>query len=139
MTIDYNIITARSQRFIIKEALKLIDTECHLYIAFYTQTMGTVISTALRKKYPKKMAIILQHEFYNLTVHNNNFSVELRFNNLLEMITIPFNGIEIFHDKNNDFYLKLNTLTAPHNLSGSIKPTDDSNKIIKINDFFKNN
>ncbi|GFY65170.1 uncharacterized protein TNIN_36721 [Trichonephila inaurata madagascariensis] len=53
----------------------------------------------LKKSYPTQMLIILQHQFYDLKVSEDKFSVSLSFQGKQERITIPFFAISEFRDK----------------------------------------
>ena len=50
------------------------------------------------QKYPREMTIILQHQFYNLFVHEDGFQVELSFDNVSEKLVIPFAAVKGFLD-----------------------------------------
>jgi hypothetical protein len=53
------------------------------------------------------MAIILQHEFWDLEVNNDGFEVSLNFSRRPERLTIPFDSITGFSDPSVPFGFKL--------------------------------
>ncbi|MBQ4875054.1 MAG: hypothetical protein HRK26_02930 [Rickettsiaceae bacterium H1] len=142
MTINYDFLLDQANRDLIRNALKKVnrEQECNIYISFYTKNKGVIISSKLRERYPEKMAIILQHQFDNFVVKSNYFSVRLSFGGIFEIIEIPFSAIEIFHDKDANFYLKLNeenNNTIPSFEEDMENEDFDDNKIISIEKFLK--
>ena len=79
----------------------------HFNIAFKTQAPGVVIPPAMRQRYPDEMAIILQHEFWDLEVGADAFEVSLNFSRKPERLTIPFDSITGFSDPSVPFGFKL--------------------------------
>ena len=53
----------------------------------------------IKRQYPEEITLILQHQFANLDVSNNYFSVDLSFSGRIEKIIIPFNAILVFTDQ----------------------------------------
>lgn len=141
MSIDYNFLSDQSNRFLVREALKLINCDkCNLYISFYTDSQDIKMSPELYKKYPERMAIVLQHQFRDLAVYNNYFSIQVSFDGVFEKIEVPFAMVEVFHDKEADFYLKLDkNISAGDSTLPSFEDNfdDDTNKIISIDKFLK--
>jgi hypothetical protein len=60
----------------------------------------------MREKYPGEMTIILQHQFWDLSVTEQNFEVGLSFNNIPERLLIPFDAVTGFFDPSVQFGLK---------------------------------
>jgi hypothetical protein len=79
----------------------------HFNIAFKTQAPGVVIPPAMRQRYPDEMAIILQHEFWDLEVTADAIEVSLNFSRKPERLTIPFDSITGFSDPSVPFGFKL--------------------------------
>jgi len=61
----------------------------------------------MRQRYPDEMAIILQHEFWDLNVNPDAFEVSLNFSRKPERLTIPFDSITGFSDPSVPFGFKL--------------------------------
>ncbi|MHA1558232.1 MAG: SspB family protein [Alphaproteobacteria bacterium] len=80
----------------------------HFYISFLTSYPGVIISEDLKEEYNDEMTIVLQHEFWDLSIKNGTFSVTLCFNSSQENITIPFNSITNFVDPSVKFGLQFN-------------------------------
>ena len=72
--------------------------EHHFYITFRTHARGVRLSTRMRELYPDEMTIILQHQFWDLSVSDQAFEVGLSFKNVPEMLHIPFDAITRFSD-----------------------------------------
>ena len=61
----------------------------------------------LKERYPDKITIIMQHEYWNFKVAKNNFNITLSFNNIKSDLKIPFNSVISFADPYANFGLKL--------------------------------
>ena len=70
----------------------------HLYITFQTNRDDVVLSDKLKSAYPEEMTIVLQHEYKDLDVDPDKFSVTLSFNDVPERITVPFGAVSNFSD-----------------------------------------
>ncbi len=77
--------------------------EHHFYITFKTQAPGVVMSDRLRAEYPEQMTIILQHQFWDLKVHDQGFEVGLSFRRIPEKLQIPFAAVTGFFDPSVNF------------------------------------
>ena len=77
----------------------------HLYITFQTNNPKTKIPVWLKKKYPNTMTIVIQHEYYNLSVNKDNFSIGLSFENKKANLIIAFKSILSFADPSANFGL----------------------------------
>ncbi|OEY86482.1 stringent starvation protein B domain protein [Wolbachia pipientis] len=80
-------------------ALSIYNFTPHLEILFFTGSKNVVMPDYLKKLYPNQMLIVLQHQFYNLKVFEDKFSVNLSFNGKQEQMVIPFAAISKFYDK----------------------------------------
>ena len=56
------------------------------------------------------MTIVLQHQFYDLEIDDEKFTVMLSFNNIPERLTIPLSAITIFADPSVNFALQFQPL-----------------------------
>ncbi|MFO1167009.1 MAG: ClpXP protease specificity-enhancing factor SspB [Rhodoblastus sp.] len=77
--------------------------EHHFYITFKTGAPGVVMSDRLRAEYPEQMTIILQHQFWDLKVHDSGFEVGLSFRRVPEKLEIPFAAVTGFFDPSVNF------------------------------------
>lgn len=78
----------------------------HFYVAFRTDHPETVISDRLRERYPEEMTIVIQHQFWDLTVDDDKFEITLSFDNQPETLTVPFVAIKNFFDPSVRFGLQ---------------------------------
>lgn len=111
--INYDKLIEKSLKNVVVEALKIAEEqglpgENHFYITFRTNHPGTKISAQLRTQYPEEMTIVLQHQYSNLIVEKNYFSVDLSFGGILQTLTIPFDAILYFADPHAKFGLSFN-------------------------------
>ena len=82
-----------------------LDGNNHLYISFKTNNPKNIIPNWLLQKYPNEMTIVIQHEYYHLSVNKNDFSVGLSFNNKKSDLKISFDSITSFADPSANFGL----------------------------------
>lgn len=101
--INYDKLIEKSLKNVVIEALKIAERqglpgENHFYITFRTNHPQTKISEYLKNQYPEEMTIVLQHQFSDLSVDNNSFSVNLSFGGIQQNLTIPFEAVTYFAD-----------------------------------------
>ncbi len=112
----YDKMVERALRGVVRQALDevvkegLVDDH-HFYITFLTEHAGVTLPQYLHERYPGEMTIVLQHQFYDLEVKEDIFSVMLSFNNVPERLTIPLAAITIFADPSVNFALQFQPLT----------------------------
>jgi uncharacterized protein len=78
----------------------------HFYIGFRTHARGVRLSSRMRELYPDEMTIVLQHQFWDLSVTGEAFEVGLSFHNVPEMLLIPFDAVTRFADPSVGFELQ---------------------------------
>ncbi|MDR3406894.1 MAG: ClpXP protease specificity-enhancing factor SspB [Methylovirgula sp.] len=83
----------------------------HFVIAFRTDAPGVRLSPKLRKEFPHEMTIVLQHQFWNLTVTEQGFDVGLSFQGNPEILSVPFDAVTGFFDPSVEFGLKFEIAT----------------------------
>lgn len=101
--LDYNILIEKAMRNVAKLALKKAqkikdENLCFLFV-INTKHKKVVMPDYIKRQYPEEITLILQHQFSNLNVNNNYFSVDLSFSGRIEKIIIPFNAILVFTDQ----------------------------------------
>ena len=79
----------------------------HFNFSFKTHAPGVGLPASITQRYPEEMAIILQHEFWDLAVGADHFEVSLKFSRKPERLTIPFDAITGFSDPSVPFGFKL--------------------------------
>jgi hypothetical protein len=108
---QYDKMVENALRGVVRDALLRAAEEGlrgahHFYLGFASQAPGVVIPEYLRAKYPAEMTIVLQHQFWDLDVEEEAFSVTLSFQKQLERLTIPFAAIRSFADPSVNFALE---------------------------------
>jgi hypothetical protein len=107
----YDLMAQEALRGVIRRALdvaakKGLPGEHHFYISFRTDAPGVEISEKLKKQYPEEITIVLQHQFYNLDVRDDGFSVDLTFNKVPEKLVVPYAAVQGFFDPSVQFGLQ---------------------------------
>jgi uncharacterized protein len=108
----YDLLTQQALRGVVRNVLidvakkKVLPGDHHFYISFDTQAEGVRLSDRLRMQYPEQMTIILQHQFWDLTVTERGFEVGLSFGGIPEKLGIPFEAINGFFDPSVQFGLQ---------------------------------
>ena len=87
--------------------------EHHFYITFATRAPGVRISSRLLAQYPEDMTIVLQHQYWDLTVTEQAFEVGLSFNGVPERLLVPFTAVKGFLDPSVQFGLQFETVQRP--------------------------
>ena len=113
-------------RKVMSEAAKEgLPGEHHFYITFRTHAPGVRLSTAMREQYPDVMTIILQHQFWDLSVTEHNFEVGLSFRNVPERLLVPFDAVTEFYDPSVQFGLKFEVEDpAPEDGANDLAPAE---------------
>jgi uncharacterized protein len=108
---QYDRMVERALRGVVRDALRRAAEEGlrgahHFYIGFASRMPGVAIPDYLREKYPGEMTIVVQHQFWDLEVGDESFSVTLSFQKQLERLTVPFAAIRSFADPSVNFALE---------------------------------
>jgi hypothetical protein len=78
----------------------------HFFITFISTAEGVKLPPRLLAQHPKEMTVILQHQFWDLTVTEDRFEVGLSFGGIPERLVVPFNSIKSFLDPSVQFDLQ---------------------------------
>ena len=95
----------------------------HFYITFLTRFPGVELPDRLAHQYPREMAIVLQHQYWDLSVSEQAFSVCLSFDNRREKLVIPFAALSGFADPSSAFSLRFQERSAPAENAGPVAAT----------------
>src|SRR5262249_22963278 len=114
MTVDhirYDLLAQEALRGVVHtvldEAAKHgLPGEHHFYITFDTRAAGVRMPPRLLSQFPTEMTIVLQHQFWDLTVNDEGFEVGMSFGGIPERLGIPFAAIKSFVDPSVQFGLK---------------------------------
>lgn len=113
--IRYDQLIDNAMREVVKKALYKayndgLDGNHHFLISFFTTYEGVSISPQLKERYPEEMTIIIQHQYEDLEVNQDNFKIVLSFDGVKERISIPYTALSSFADPAVKFGLKFNIL-----------------------------
>ena len=80
----------------------------HFYLTFRTDHPGTVIPPRLKQQYPEEMTIVLQHQFWDLRMHDDIglINVSLSFGGVPANLAIPLAAVTGFADPHVRFGLR---------------------------------
>ena len=104
----------------------------HFYITFRTDHPGVVIPPRLRAQYPQEMTIVLQHQFWDLTMDTeaNLIRVGLSFGGTPAQLVIPLDALTAFADPTVRYGLGFHPVMqeseAPDAPAGTPEATDAS-------------
>jgi hypothetical protein len=109
--LDYARLAREALRDVPRQALRLaasegLPGEHHFYLTFRTSHPGVAISPGLHARYPGLMTIVLQHQYRDLAVGEEAFSVTLRFGGARERLHVPFAALVAFADPSVPFGLQ---------------------------------
>ncbi len=115
--IRYDVLARDALRGVLRKVL--IDAaehglpgEHHFFITFISKADGVKLSPRLLAQYPEEMTVILQHQFWDLTVTEDRFEVGLSFNGIPERLVVPCAAIKSFYDPSVQFGLSFETEAA---------------------------
>ncbi len=114
--IRYDLLTQQALRAVVRNVLsdtakKGLPGDHHFYISFDTRADGVRLSDRLRAQYPDEMTIILQHQFWDLKVTDDDFEVGLSFGGIPEKLAVPYEAINGFFDPSVQFGLQFEEVT----------------------------
>jgi len=115
---QYEKMIDRALRGVVREALERASREGlrgahHFYVGFATDMPGVSIPDSLRARYPQEMTIVLQHQYWDLDIGEDGFSVTLSFQRQPERLVIPFAAIRRFADPSVNFSLEFAPAERP--------------------------
>jgi hypothetical protein len=113
--IRYDLLVQGAMRGVMRKVLAdvaesgYLPGDHHFTISFRTHAPGVKISRRLQEQWPKELTIILQHQYSNLEVDEDGFSVTLSFRAIPENLYIPFAAVTGFFDPSVEFGLRFET------------------------------
>jgi hypothetical protein len=113
--IRYDILAQAALRGVVRTVLadaakKGLPGEHHFKITFNTNAPGVRLSDRMRARYPQDMTIVLQHQFWDLTVSETIFEVGLSFGGVTERVAVPFEAVTAFFDPAVQFGFQFETI-----------------------------
>ncbi|WP_018183493.1 SspB family protein [Kaistia granuli] len=115
--IRYDILAQDALRGVVRKVLAEVAKtglpgDHHFYITFETRAPGVRVSTRLMTDYPEEMTIIIQHQYWDLSVTEHAFEIGLSFKGVPERLLIPFTALKSFVDPSVQFGLQFETAPA---------------------------
>ena len=109
--IRYDLLVQEALRSVVRKVLADaaqhgLPGDHYFYITFRTDAPGVRISPRTKERFPEEITIILQHQFWDLSVSDQGFEVGLSFQNIPEMLFVPWETIRGFFDPSVEFGLK---------------------------------
>ena len=109
--IRYDLLVQDALRSVVKNVIadagkNGLPGEHHFYVSFKTGAPGVRISNRIREQYPEEMTIVLQHQFWDLSISEHTFEVGLSFGGVPERLLVQFDAIVGFFDPSVQFGLK---------------------------------
>ncbi len=116
----------KALRNVIHQALRVaaqegLSGDHHFFITFHTDAEGVKIPPSLRAEHPNEMTIVIQHQFEDLLVTDEAFTVTLRFSGKAMRLHILLAAVTSFSDPAVNFGLQLNmSYTASQGEDGTV-------------------
>lgn len=112
--IDYPRIIQDALRGVVRRVLAQVAEhglpgEHHFLVAFRTDHPDVRVPQFLRDLYPDEIKIMLQHQFWDLVVDDEAFSVTLSFNGSRHSLFVPFPAVTAFFDPFVELVLRFET------------------------------
>ena len=113
--INYELLVDDSMRNVLRGALSIAEHvglpgESHFFITFRTDAKGVEMNESLIKAGESELTIVIQHQYWDLKVEDEHFSVTLSFSGKPENLVIPFASVTQFSDPSVGFGLQFGML-----------------------------
>jgi hypothetical protein len=113
--LNYPEMIDNAMREVVIQALEHVSkhglkNDHHFYITFFTKAFGVQMPHKMLEQFPEQITIVLQHQFQDLVVDKNKFSVILLFGGIPEKIIVPFKAITNFSDPSEKFTLEFTAM-----------------------------
>ncbi|MEM7051541.1 MAG: ClpXP protease specificity-enhancing factor SspB [Acidobacteriota bacterium] len=146
--LDYPALVQEALRDVVRLALEQVvedglPGDHHLYIAFRTTDPGVQIPSSLLALHPEELTIVLQHQYWDLEVSREEFSVVLSFSGRRQRIVVPFSAMTSFADPEGPFGLKFEAPTSEPDPDPEEEPVpehgeiEESDKVVSLDRFRK--
>ena len=109
--IGYENLTQAAMRGVVRGVLKQTSEQGaplgdhHFFITFRTKAPGVKIADHLVERFAKDMTIVIQHQYWDLEVHDTHFEIILKFSGVPQHLHIPSSAITRFVDPSVNFGL----------------------------------
>ncbi len=116
----------------------------HFYVTFATRFPGVELPDRLLEEYDQEMTIVLQHDFWDISVDDDRFSVSLNFNSIPAHLVVPYRSIMNFFDPSVKFGLQFTVAVpdvagrpAPKLETAQPEPEDEGGDVVNLDAFRK--
>ncbi|HZW15460.1 MAG TPA: ClpXP protease specificity-enhancing factor SspB [Brevundimonas sp.] len=118
----------------------------HFYVTFRTRAPGVSVPPDILAKYPDEMTVVLQHQYWDLKVEADRFSVMLKFGGMPKVLSMPYTAVTRFYDPSVQFLLQFEAPAEVEEVAGpepdvSDAPPppagDDGPKVVSLDQFRK--
>ena len=128
--IRYDLLAQDALRGVVRKVLSDaakngLPGDHHFFIEFNFDAPGVRISERLRQSQLKKspdshfMTIVLQHQFWDLTVTDRHFEIGLSFGGVPEKLVVPFDAVKGFYDPSVQFGLQFEIAADAQAITGN--------------------
>jgi hypothetical protein len=112
--LNYELLVEDALRSVVRGSLLIaqkagLPGDTHFYISFKTDYPGVELADDLKIKHPDIMTIVLQHQYADLEVDDDTFSVTLFFGGKPSPMIVPFASVTGFNDPSVGFGLQFGT------------------------------
>lgn len=102
--IGYEALSQAAMRGVVREAIRQAATngappgDHHFYVTFRSKAPGVQMADHLIERFPDEMTIVIQHQFWDLEVHEGHFEIVLKFSGVPQHLSVPFAALTRFVD-----------------------------------------
>ncbi|MBW8302942.1 MAG: stringent starvation protein B [Brevundimonas sp.] len=118
----------------------------HFYITFKTRAPGVSVPPDVMAKYPDEMTVVLQHQYWDLKVEIDRFSVMLKFGGMPKVLSMPYTAVTRFYDPSVQFLLQFEAPMEVEEVAAEVAAEaaapppstgDDGPKVVSLDQFRK--
>ena len=133
--LNYELLVEDALRSVVRSSLRIVENiglpgETHFYISFITSYDGVELDDSLRAKHPEQMTIVIQHQYADLQVSDDHFSITLFFGGKPSLMIIPFQAVTSFNDPSVGFGLQFGMLDDGDDDEDGLSADDASNAAV---------
>jgi hypothetical protein len=110
--LQYDLWVEQALRDVVRRALTYVAKrglpgDHHLYLTVKARAPGVEMPAALRSQYPEEITIVLQNQFWDLSVQKEFFEVTLSFGGVRSKLHVPYCALTAFADPAINFGLQM--------------------------------
>ena len=115
----------------------------HFYITFKTRAKGVSVPPDVSEKYPDEITVVMQHQYWDLTIDDEGFSVLLKFGGQPKKLVTPWTAVVRVYDPSVQFLLQFEAPEIPtepepeEEPDEPATPVDDGPKVVSLDQFRK--